>query len=250
MGKQKAFTLIELLVVISIIAILMAILMPSLRKARESAREQVCKSNLRGVGLGILMYVQDNDYRMANCYTNPDENKSNGYYWYDSGGNFRKPEDEYSYWGVAYIDYVKGVEVFGCPSFRKVAELIYNVDPELIKETGFCLNGWLGREKTTAIPNHAEVIVSHDHIEPRIENGVRDMLFNDPPTEPENLTHYREGGRREHYRGIFRHNIRSSKGWETGGRLNVLWLDGHLGSIAETKGDDVLERWYDPLNKH
>jgi len=59
--RRKAFTLIELLVVIAIISILAAILFPVFARARESARRTSCLSNLKQIGLGIMMYVQDYD---------------------------------------------------------------------------------------------------------------------------------------------------------------------------------------------
>ena len=54
------FTLIELLVVIAIMSLLMSILAPSLNRAREQARTAVCLSNLRGQGLGVQLYAEDN----------------------------------------------------------------------------------------------------------------------------------------------------------------------------------------------
>lgn len=57
----NAFTLIELLVVIAIIAILAAILFPVFAQAREKARQASCLSNLKQIGTGTMMYVQDYD---------------------------------------------------------------------------------------------------------------------------------------------------------------------------------------------
>ena len=59
--NELAFTLIELLVVIAIIAILSAILFPVFAQAREKARQAACMSNLRQIGMGFAMYIQDND---------------------------------------------------------------------------------------------------------------------------------------------------------------------------------------------
>jgi prepilin-type N-terminal cleavage/methylation domain-containing protein/prepilin-type processing-associated H-X9-DG protein len=61
--RKPGFTLIELLVVIAIIAILAAILFPVFARAREAARAASCKSNLRQIGQGWMMYVQDYDER-------------------------------------------------------------------------------------------------------------------------------------------------------------------------------------------
>src|SRR5436305_1411609 len=58
---RRGFTLIELLVVIAIIAILAAILFPVFAQAREKARQAMCLSNLKQIGNGFMMYVQDYD---------------------------------------------------------------------------------------------------------------------------------------------------------------------------------------------
>jgi len=252
----RGFTLIELLVVISIIALLLAILMPALQAAKDQARDQACKGHLKGIGLGIRMYLDDNEYTMPDMYTH--SMRCNGHLWWNSSGNPLRAGDDRAYWGIAYIDYVKERKLFGCAAFRNFCEtiakdLLYGGDYKLIYTSAFAVNGWLTKENTNAIPKHTEVIVAHDHMEPRIENGANagnsDMLF--PSPTGINLTHYREtGSRRNWYRGIFRHNIKSGDEFRTGGTLNILWLDTHVSDMKETTGEGVLKRWYDPLDKN
>jgi prepilin-type N-terminal cleavage/methylation domain-containing protein/prepilin-type processing-associated H-X9-DG protein len=90
--RKKGFTLIELLVVIAIIAILAAILFPVFARARENARRASCLSNLKQMGVGIMMYTQDYDEMYPDSVTT-----------------------EMS-WMYAIQPYVKSYNVFACPS--------------------------------------------------------------------------------------------------------------------------------------
>jgi len=256
MYRKKGFTLIELLVVISIIAILMAILMPALQRVKEQAQNQVCKSHLKSIGLAIIMYAEDNDYKMPDFFTHT--GASNGHLWYPNGtvpfrANMLRPSDNHSYWGINYIDYVKEEKLFGCATFKNfydqiATDMLYNGEGD-VHNAAYSMNGWLTKENINAIPHHAEVVVAHDHMEPRIENG-NDMLC--PDSSGRNLTHYRQGGgRAAWYRGIFRHSVKNhSNDFETGGELNCLWLDGNVTTIRETNGENIPKRMYDPLNKN
>ncbi|MFO8080819.1 MAG: DUF1559 domain-containing protein [Armatimonadota bacterium] len=104
--RRKGFTLIELLVVIAIIAILAAILFPVFARAREKARQTSCLSNMKQLGLGMMMYAQDYDERMS---------RTSHYYYGDivaSGDSYAR-----AWFGDLVQPYVSNRTILECPSY-------------------------------------------------------------------------------------------------------------------------------------
>lgn len=97
-AKKSGFTLIELLVVIAIIAILAAILFPVFAQAREKARAASCTSNLKQLGIGMLMYKQDYDEKFPFGGWMPNGNVGTGE------------------WQNTTQPYIKNKGVYYCPS--------------------------------------------------------------------------------------------------------------------------------------
>ncbi len=142
-SRRPGFTLIELLVVIAIIAILAAILFPVFAQAREKARQTTCLSNMKQLGLGFRMYLQD--------YDDTFPGRSGGVDNIVGSPMLGAAASTFSQWGHwtcahrvttanpcrvqegAIMPYVKAVQLFQCPSdaFARQKRLSYSMPNSL-----------------------------------------------------------------------------------------------------------------------
>src|ERR1043166_4202756 len=106
-SRNLGFTLIELLVVIAIIAILAAMLFPVFAQAREKARGVTCLNNLKQIGTGLHLYLQDYDETYPlNRFAMPASR--------DCG---KQSPPGYT-WKESVQPYVKNGDVWVCPSAK------------------------------------------------------------------------------------------------------------------------------------
>jgi prepilin-type N-terminal cleavage/methylation domain-containing protein/prepilin-type processing-associated H-X9-DG protein len=195
--KREGFTLIELLVVIAIIAILAAILFPVFAKARDRARATTCMNNLKQLGTGFQMYLDDweGTYPQAGVVGQPQKG------WVVSPAHFQIDIDQ----GTLF-PYVKTKQAYLCPSDDHAGQsnantngqfdyLSYSLNDELYTYGSSLHQYDLGAVSQSDMSNPAETILLMEESEESVGGGgLNDGTFYPRETNDFAAVRHNSGG--------------------------------------------------------
>jgi len=195
--RNRRFTLIELLVVIAIIAILASMLLPALQQAREKAHQASCISNLKQIGLGVAMYMDDNKERYPRGTGEVDPAT------YAAGTNEE--------WFTALRPYVGDTRTYNCPS-----EMLTTVRSG--NTTTTLLGYGVAYSRNTYINGHASASIKEMSKTVYLADGVRNYMRWLCPNTSANSSCTNGTTTTNYAWSAIRHN----------GGANYLFLDGHV----------------------
>jgi prepilin-type N-terminal cleavage/methylation domain-containing protein len=242
--SRAGFTLVELLVVIGIIAVLIAVLLPVLNRARAAANRTVCLSNIRQLGVGILMYCNDNKGWFPTCAAPkitwaflpyPDD-------WIHWQAN-RNLDDSAIAKYVGHGEQLK--TLLRCPADTFDGRKTY---PGISSGQGpymysYSINEYLGSNVVGGEPSGARTKISQWRLPARkimLTEGTGDL----PGTFYSPAWYYGAPVTRRHGMASFRKNIPGnsvmSLGATLGANVSAVFLDGHADSIDQNFAYDPI----------
>ena len=225
----RAFTLIELLVAIAIIAILAAMLLPALSSAKKKALAISCLNNLKQLGLGMMLYVGDNNDKFpAVASNNQGPHAEDWIYWRTPAADPNINYDKVLNSPIAQaIGTGKSTNIFNCPGDRLAHPngflFSYTFNGNATKANG------MGRQydsgganpvdfKTTQVRRPTDKIML---VEEPSSFNADDM----PPGGSIGATGILDDGRWEPKIGVLTGNLISLRHAKRGGNVN--FADGH-----------------------
>lgn len=230
MVAKTCFTLVEALSVAAIFLLLFTLLNPTLNKMISYSQQVQCAKNLRHIGVGVNLYVDDHGGRTAYA--------PNGGSIFKKDGSFVPVKSRHASWAARYhqtevIDKASLV----CPSMLKMADFGHKNDLYLFMDVNYALNPWFANKSMSSFESPSTMIMLQDHYEHRMDSIASDTLAL-APGKQHNLLQWREGKFASNHptaiQEVFRHQ----------GKSQILWVDGHASNIAETLGHDVPVNWY------
>lgn len=233
-GLERGFTLIELLVVISIIAVLLAVLLPALSKAKTITKRLVCKSNLKNIGLGWHMFLDNNEEYFCQGinvnFTYGGWTGTNA-----SLANVSRPLNQYL--SLPEIpDSPTEAQVFRCPADKGDPEFFFPLPYYLVNGNSYYSNKLLIGQNLVG-PGFPGGSDFQDKLDSKLENGIRRSKVDNPWK----LVVVGDKGWWNQWlpspvpRGVYWHG----KDYH----YNVVFLDGHVEFVHIRKGLLITEKY-------
>jgi prepilin-type processing-associated H-X9-DG protein len=238
-----------LLVVIGIIAVLIGILLPALNRAREQAKSTQCLSNLRQLGIAIVMYCNDNKGAFPAPGSRGTPDTADWIYWQEPG--FLPPQHNgQDITGSKIWKYMNraGAGIFRCPSdteaYRKFQAPAYNYSYAMNNKMAAVSTSVIGNiaKKITAVRLSAEKILLYEESELTLD----DASAKADGTNPNNLLSVRHDRRKQ-----FPDDSPQSTTLRNGNCFgNVVFCDGHAAPVPRKWVNDyTTKRYIDPFFK-
>ncbi|MGE9271022.1 MAG: prepilin-type N-terminal cleavage/methylation domain-containing protein [Verrucomicrobiales bacterium] len=205
----RGFTLVELLVVIAILAILGLIITSVMGRVHSASMKVQCVSNLRQVGMGFHLYLQENNNLVPIAWVNSKETQEayglpyrGGWFDYYSGN---MPKEQRS--------------TIGCPLQRENKYDIwkgYNwTDAKIHQSRTYSFNGHLGYDLSAA------KVIPKPYT--KFESPADTVVIADGNNSDYN-------GQAGYYNSVFSRNRKPEDVHD--GMANLLFLDGHVDSMS------------------
>jgi len=200
-AARAGFTLIELLVVIAMIAILAGMLLPALSRARERGRLTACTSNLRQLGLAMMLCADDADSRFPKAD-------------FSDGLTGLPPALHTNSLRQAIQTYIASTNLFTCPTLRAQPTRLgkYPTDYNYL-----CVHGWATVPFFAGFDNDLSGICDH-RVSAIRRSAEKPMVICDSLGD-----HVGVSG-----------DAVSAPGSTLRGAQNTVFVDGHVGFIRGT----------------
>ena len=232
--------MIELLVVIGIIAVLIALLMPSLSAARSHATTLQCGANLHAIGHAVQQYANDFKGRVPRGYFYSPWYERGHILWAEAFSRYLGPEAAEADLTVlrdrSLARQFRNIGVYQCPSFP-------NEDQPL----DYVVSSWMpGGDSTgdndaliplTKLRRPGDIV----YVTEANQNRQTEYFAFHDVWDSTQLPSERDGTPRINARVLNDQRHR--------GRINLLYLDGHVVTkhYREVKRKDFDPLWTDPL---
>jgi len=164
------FTILELICILAVIFFLFAMLMPSLSKVKRIATRVVCSSNMRSYGMTGMMYLDDSDDSFPDpnnwLYSMKSDTSEHpiGCRWHDwpmaLHGEIMNDSPEYR--GMMW-EYVNEMSKATCPDFRDIAgdrpceNPDHNPQIDIRPQYNYTMNAYLGSDIEGGVREYAHV---------------------------------------------------------------------------------------------